>query len=76
MKPKFDSPHAAFVDAVLIGMAAPTLLFSPLEYPRIHADKLPHPTSRPSGRDAMRGDWYRIGADFERVIAREIAAEQ
>jgi hypothetical protein len=61
---------SVFLRAMLIGMAAPALIF---ETPRITRLTPPPPTTRDAraSLDALRGDWERIGQDFSTVIARE-----
>jgi hypothetical protein len=46
------------------GLAAPGLLFATPNYPRI-------PLPETTNQAALRGDWERIGEDFNRVILRE-----
>lgn len=46
---------------VLSGIALPAQVYSANEYTYPHA----------STRDALRGDWERIGGDFKAVIKRE-----
>jgi hypothetical protein len=75
MEPKSPSPRAAFIDAFFEGLAAPGLLFCPRELPRLHFEA-PQDTNRRSVMETMRDDWRRIGADFDRVIARETASER
>lgn len=58
----------AFWAAFWHGLAAPAMAFSPSQIPTIES-----PTVGRSDRDAMRGDWERIGGDFRNVIAREEA---
>jgi hypothetical protein len=75
MEPKSPSPRAAFNDAFFEGLAAPGLLFCPQELARLHFEA-PQDTNRRSVVDTMRDDWRRIGADFDRVIARETQSER
>jgi hypothetical protein len=67
MTPKH--PRDAFNSAFLKGMAASVLMFSPGKPPRFRI-KTPKPR-RMSDLEAMREDWYKIGADLNRVIRRE-----
>ena len=73
MKRKYASQSHAFFDGFLAGMAAGNCLFSPRVVPRID---MPESETRPSDREAMRGDWLRIGGDFRRVIERETTSEK
>ena len=54
-------PRMQFFRAVLAGLGASACI-----YPQ-HTHAMPN---RSDG-EAMRGDWERIGQDFQRVIARE-----
>ena len=61
--------RGAFWRALLVGMACPGLVFGgeSLSIRRIEVrDAL--------DRDALRGDWVRVGNDFRKVIASEEAA--
>jgi hypothetical protein len=73
MKPKYTSPRAAFIDAFFDGLASPGLLFCTRELPRLNFDPPQH-AKRRGDLETMRDDWRRIGADFNRVIARETAS--
>jgi hypothetical protein len=69
MKTTQHARRKAFWSAFWCGMAAPGLLFAAdgVRITRVEARHV-------GVRDAMRGDWIRIGEDFQRVIAREEAA--
>lgn len=61
--------RGTFWRALLVGMACPSLVLGGESLPirRVEVGKA-------LDRDAMRGDWVRIGEDFRKVIAREEAA--
>jgi len=50
-----------FMQAVLAGLGASACIYPP------HTHAMPNR----SDSEAMRGDWERIGQDFQRVISRE-----
>lgn len=52
---------SALLGNVLKGIALPAQVYSTNDYTYPHA----------STRDALRGDWERIGGDFKTVIKRE-----
>jgi hypothetical protein len=56
-----------FWSAFWQGVAAPSIFYSPT----VHTQMIECPSAHRSDRDAMRGDWERIGMDFRHVIARE-----
>ena len=58
-----------FWRALLVGMACPSLVLGgeSLSVRRVEVGNV-------LDRDAMRGDWVRVGEDFRRVIAREETA--
>lgn len=71
---RVDYPHptderGAFWRALLVGMACPSLVLGGESLPirRIEVVKA-------LDRDAMRGDWVRVGNDLRGVIALEEAA--
>lgn len=57
-----------FWSAFLCGMASPGLLFAAdkVRFTRVEVRQT-------NARDAMRGDWEKIGHDFRTVITREEA---
>lgn len=59
----------AFWSAFWCGLAAPGLLFAAdtTRISRVEARQV-------GARDAMRGDWMKIGGDFRQVMTREEAA--
>lgn len=61
----------AFWSAFWCGMAAPGLLFAS------DSTRIARVEARPIGaRDAMRGDWMKIGGDFRTVMVREEASSK
>jgi hypothetical protein len=60
----------AFWRDVFLGLAAPELLTG--ERPRI--SRIQSPPVR-TVREALRGDWMKIGEDFRRVMGREANGE-
>lgn len=67
--PNSTHERGTFWRALLLGMACPSLVLGGESLPirRVEVTDV-------LDRDAMRGDWVRIGNDFRTVIAREEAA--
>lgn len=57
---------SALFAGILAGMSSPASVYAEPTYPRL----------RGSDMDRMRGDVFRIGGDFSRVIEKENGKEQ
>lgn len=62
----------SFINGFFKGITAPVMLFGRFEAPKL-PDIKKIEVSNISNEQALNGDWYKIGADFNHVISKYVA---